>query len=125
MRASIRLVSLFTIKLPPWVKMARASPPAHSRAPASRPDRVLHRESLECHAADGEQRARLDNASVFDGITVNQRPGLLGGVDRAWRAGGKPKGVVRVGVGEDDGGGRDVAERLEPIGDTIDHDAGP
>src|SRR4030067_3500401 len=122
MRASIRLVSLFTIKLPPWVKMARASPPAHSRAPASRPDRVWHREGLECHAADGEQRARLDNASVFDGITVYQRPGLLGSVDRAWRAGGKPKGVVWVGVGEDDGGGRDRSQGLQPISAALDPD---
>jgi hypothetical protein len=32
--------------------------------------------------------------------------------------------MIRMGVGDDDGGGRDRCKRLEPIGAAIDHDAG-
>jgi len=31
--------------------------------------------------------------------------------------------MIGMGVGEDDGGGRDRCNRLEPIGAAIDHDA--
>ena len=98
---------------------------AHAIANRRCAQRVIDGEGFEADRADLEWLSRVDDAAITDRITSKQRPRLFGGVDGTWRAMCKAKGVIGMRVGDDNGGGRDGLQRLEPIGATIDHDAGP
>jgi hypothetical protein len=88
-----------------------------------RPNRVLHRESLEAHAFERKWLAGLDRTAVADRKTGDRGPSVVGSVDRARRTFGKAEGVVAMGVGQHDRRGRDPFQRLEPVKAAIDHEA--
>ena len=81
----------------------------------------MHRHHLP---SSGPMNLRRRYDAFVERKSGDERPRFIGSVDRARRARGKPEGVIRMAVGEHDGGGRDRFQALQPVGATIDHDAG-
>src|SRR4029079_5357337 len=84
---------------------------------------MLDRKGLEAHRIDGERFAVTDVLAVRYGIALQQRPGLLGGMQRTSRALGTSRGVISMSEGNHDGGRIDSFLMIEPISAAIDHHA--
>ena len=86
-----------------------------------RADGVLYDPSLERETCEGEGPSGLDDVPVGDWVAVQHAPGFRGGEDRARGAAGQAGGVIRMGVGEEDGRRTNSGDAAEPIVATIDH----
>jgi hypothetical protein len=84
---------------------------------------VVHGKGLQAHSTNLKRHPRLDDTALGDGKAGDARLGLLGGIDRARCPASEPEGMIGMGVGDDDGGGRDRCKYPKPIGAAIDHDA--
>ena len=85
-----------------YVKERRDASRRYPIADCGGPQRMLNGEGLEADGADAEGVSGLNRMSIGEWKALNQRPGLVRGIDRAGRALRKPEGVVAVSMGEHD-----------------------
>jgi hypothetical protein len=72
----------------------RDAPGSNSIADRGGPQRMLNGEGLEADRVDAEGVSGLNCMSIGEWKALNQRPGLVRGMDRAGRALREPEGVV-------------------------------
>jgi len=79
-------------------------------------------ECLPGDRAKAEALARFNGAPLSDRVASNPIPGLRGRIDRAGGTIGEAYGVIRMRVGQHDGGGTQPGNATEPIRAAVEHD---
>ena len=107
-----------------WQIEERGGVDGHSVADGRRSYGMLNPIRLEAYAADFYGSRQRYDASISNREAHQQALRLVGGVDRAWRAFGKPAGMIAVGMRQHDCRRRNDVQAAEPVRAAIDHDAG-
>ena len=97
---------------------------AHAVPDRRSEDRVLDRENLKTDPANPDQRAFLDQMSIFDVAVLQRAPRFLGGVDWAGRAVSQTPGVIGMRMGQHNRVRMKPLEFPHPIEPAVDHHSG-